>query len=82
MRPKFCKIRLQLFSVLLVLPFFLLGCKEGPKVSVCIVDADNEVLQCRDPKGKIFALTMNGANNYVCMSPNDTEALLNYCKRK
>jgi hypothetical protein len=80
MRQKRSKIKYALCS----LPFFLLfaGCNEGPKLTVCIMDGENEVLQCRDPKGKVFALTPKGSNNYVCMSPSDTEALLNYCKRK
>lgn len=74
-------MRLKIFSVLFLSLFFL-GCKKGPKITVCIVDGPNQVFQCRNPKGEVFALTMDGANNYVAFSPSDTEALLNYCKRK
>jgi hypothetical protein len=78
MLPKSFKTLLLVCSI--ALPLY--GCKQGPKLTICIADGENDVLQCRKPNGEVFALTMVGANNYVCMSPSDTEALLNYCKRK
>lgn len=70
------------FLILLPLAFIMASCLEGPKLSICVLDGKNQTLQCRKPNGDVFVLTTMGADNFMCLSPDDTEALLNYCKRK
>ena len=66
---------------LVLLASLLVGCSTPP-VTVCIVDNANQALQCTKPNGEAFTLPLPQADNYVCMSPEDTEALLNYIKAR
>ncbi len=54
----------------------LASCKEGPKVSFCVLDAPASVLRCADPEGKPFDLELKAADNYGCVSPDDWEKIL------
>lgn len=58
------------------------GCSHGPKVTICVVDAANQQLQCAPASGSAFSVPIGQADNYVCMSPNDAEALFNYLKTR
>lgn len=70
-------------SLLLFVSFNLLGCRgEGPDVIVCLIDSVNNSLQCSDSLGNVTELQLGEANNYVCLSPDDFELLLNYAKKK
>lgn len=72
----------QKLSLALLLAFSLIGCA-GPKVTVCVLDPVNQNLQCFDSKtGKSSVLLLKDAENYVCLSPSDEQAVLNYCKNK
>lgn len=72
--------RIFLRSCSLVLCLFLLGCPNGPDITVCLIDANNFQLACSDPNGKKFTRPITISDNYVCMSPNDTRTLVEYCK--
>ena len=64
----------------LLVVFSLSGCKNGPVVSYCVVDAPNLMLRCSDPKQVPFDLTIAAADNYGCMSPDDWQVLLSWLK--
>jgi len=51
-------------------------------VTVCILDSENSSLECVHPNGKEETLPLEKANNYVCMSPDDTQKLLNQAHLK
>ena len=51
-----------------------------PQVTVCVLDNANQALQCAKPDGETFTLPMPQADNYVCMSPDDTKQLLDWIK--
>jgi hypothetical protein len=61
---------------------FLSACKGKPEITICILDPVNNELQCSPPSGEGFSLPITQAENYVCMSPDDTQALFNYIKAK
>lgn len=66
--------------LILLVAFSLAGCKTGPKVSYCVVDAANSMLRCSDPNKVAFDLTLAQADNYGCMSPDDWQLLLSWLK--
>lgn len=51
-------------------------------VTVCILDSENSSLECVHPDGKEETLPLEKANNYICMSPDDTQKLLNQAHLK
>lgn len=58
----------------------LSSCKNGPKVTICVVDVAKNGYQCVDKNKKESFLPFKDSDNYVAVSPNDVETLLNYCK--
>jgi len=58
----------------------LAGCKDAPKVTVCISDPGNLGFQCKRHDRSEFFLPYDMSENYVALSPRDAEQLLNYCK--
>lgn len=74
---------LRLLSLLLFVSFSLAGCRgEGPEVTVCLLDPVNNSLQCGKADGTQFSLPIVDGENYVCLSPDDFELLLNYAKKR
>jgi hypothetical protein len=71
----------KIFCVAVSLLIFS-ACNDGPEVTICMVYGKGGVLNCRDPKGKVFALTPVQANNFTCFSPQDLQTILNYLKSK
>lgn len=67
---------LKLWSILFLACNFLVGCKDGPKVSFCMFSTD--MFYCSDPDKKPFTVTHEAAAEagYGCMSPDDWEKLL------
>lgn len=65
--------------LLALLTAFVSGC-QTVQVTVCVVNAANNSLECSDPDGKASTLPLKSADNYVCFSPKDTERLLRACK--
>lgn len=53
-----------------------------PQVTICVLDNNNQALQCADPEGQKFTLPMSQADNYVCISPDDTKQLLDWVKAR
>lgn len=61
----------------------MISCKTaGPALTVCLIDSERGELQCGKPDGSGFTLPLNGANNYVCMSPDDFQTLVTFIKEK
>ena len=52
------------------------GCKSGPRVSVCVIDAAAQVLRCADPDQKPFDIELKDSDNYGCLSPDDFEKVI------
>lgn len=67
--------QLKKWSILSVV-FLLSGCKDGPRVSFCVLDAPNGMLRCADPDQNPFDIPISEADNYGCMKPDDWERLL------
>jgi hypothetical protein len=74
------KLRL-LFGVCSLLILVSCGGK-GPKVTVCLLDSANQTLECSNADGQAFTLPLNSAENYVCLSPGDTQKIVDYAKAK
>lgn len=88
-------MRLALWFTLFATCSTLTACKSGPRVTLCIVDAENSGLVCVDPDenatfhelschrpdGTLQVPGLETFNNYVCVSPNDFQALLHACKQ-
>lgn len=51
-------------------------------MTVCILDAQSQSLECVHPDGREETLELVKADNYVCFSPDDTQKLLNYAQLK
>jgi hypothetical protein len=68
--------QLKTWSILFLVCSALSACKNGPKVSFCILDSANKVLRCSDPDKVPFDLSLEMADNYGCMAPDDWEQLL------
>jgi hypothetical protein len=56
------------------------GCKEGPRVTVCVLSNESAGLECADADGTAFYLPFHDAESFVCMSPDDTKAFLKWCE--
>jgi hypothetical protein len=72
------KIWLVAFSLL----WLAAGCKNGPKIVICVVDVANKGYQCVDKKEKEFFLPFELSDNYIAIPPEDAKTLLDYCKSK
>jgi hypothetical protein len=71
------------FKILFVgLSLLLASCGSGPKVTICIVDSNNNGLQCVDAKDKAFFVPIAQADNYVALPPGDMRTLIEYCGLK
>jgi hypothetical protein len=60
----------------LVLFIALVSCNNGPDVTVCLIDAQHNTLECSDSDGHKKTLRFEDAENYVCFSPRDTERMI------
>lgn len=58
------------------------ACSTGPRITVCIVDANGNALQCTPPEGASFSKPISESENYVCLSPSDTQTLFTYVKQR
>lgn len=52
------------------------ACKEGPKVTICILDSVNLKGMCSDPEGKPFTKTLPEMENDLVISPEDMAKIL------
>lgn len=69
--------------LLLLSAFSLASCRgNGPDLTVCLLDPERQELQCATADGVVTTLPLPDATNYVCLSPNEFETLLNYMKKK
>lgn len=53
-----------------------------PQITVCVLDHANQALQCARPDDSTFTLPLPQADNYVCMSPDDTKLLFDWVKAR
>lgn len=67
---------LKTWSILFLVCSLLLGCKDGPRVSFCVMGED--MLYCSDPDKVAFTKSYAeaSAESYGCMAPDDWEKLL------
>lgn len=58
----------------------LLGCKQGPKVTVCVSNPEVAGFECFNQVTQTsFYLNYNDSDHYVALSPNDAQALFDFC---
>lgn len=69
-------------ALLLISLFLFAGCKQGPSLTVCLLNPANQSLECADPEGRNFTLRLIQADNYVCMAPEDFKTLLAWMKQR
>lgn len=67
---------------LLIFLLSFVGCKHAPLLTVCLINAEQNTLECSDANNQAFTLPIESADNYVCMSPEDFKTLLDYAKSK
>lgn len=61
----------------------LVSCKgNGPSVTICIIDSVKNELQCSTAEGVTKVLALPDAQNFVCLSPEDFNLVLNYVKNR
>jgi hypothetical protein len=59
------------------------SCGAGPHVKICISDPANNAFRCYDSQTQTSSIiNFADTENYVCMTPTDAQALLNFCKQK
>lgn len=57
------------------------GCATGPKVTVLVSDpAKGGMESFNENTGKRDFMPYSATDKFVCLTPPDAEALLNYCK--
>lgn len=56
------------------------GCKNGPAVTVCVIDPERLGLQCVRPDETAYFLPLVDADNFACFSPRDLERILKACR--
>lgn len=71
----------KLLVKLLIASISFSACSKA-NVTVCILDAQNQRLECAHPDGRDETIELAKADNYICMSPDDAEKLLNYAQLK
>lgn len=59
---------------------FISACKNGPAVTVCVVDPERLGLQCVRPDETAYFLPLVDAENFACFSPRDLERILKACR--
>lgn len=70
-------------SLLLFAVCSFLGCNgDGPKVPVCILDAENMQLECSNAEGDRDIIPIEFAHGFACFDPDDFKEILDYVKRK
>ncbi len=52
------------------------------QVTVCVLNNLNQTLECAKPDGSTLTLPLLDADNYVCMSPDDTKQLFDWVKTR
>lgn len=54
----------------------------GPQITLCVSDYKAGGFQCVKPDGSNFFLAYSDSDNYLAMSPGDSEHLFNWIKVK
>ena len=70
---------------LLLLFLCLLGsssCKEGPEITVCLMDVKSGQLVCSDPQEGTVYIPFAEADGFIVMKPDDFKRVLDYIKLK
>lgn len=70
----------------IALCLLLAGCKNGPRVTACIVDCDDRAkicqCDCSNSSGQDFVIPIEKCSSFVAMPPTDAERMLKYCRMK
>lgn len=70
-------------ALIILACLFISACwPHGPKIMVCIADPANNNSQCVDKEGNPVVIEWKNMNNFFCLTPDDAQALLTYCKQK
>lgn len=73
------KLLRSVFATLLVV---LVSCAGGPQITPCILSPESHLAECAPPgNGDVFEKQISEMSNYVCFSPDDIQALLEWAKR-
>lgn len=72
----------SLSKILLVVSVISLtaACGKAPKITTCQSDPAKDGLDCVDWEKKTSFLNYDQSGNYVCLSPPDTQSLLEFCR--
>lgn len=75
----------QKISLILLLSFLLSSCatlhpEGGPKITLCLVDANSGDMACYDKEtNQSSTLPFSKTDKFVCLPPQDAQTFLNYC---
>lgn len=71
----------QLKGLLILSAILISSCSGGPGVFVCVQDVANKTLECAhsETNDKI-TLPYEKSDNYVCVSPDDFKAIIDWSK--
>jgi hypothetical protein len=58
------------------------ACKQGPEVTVCLLDVTNSQLACSDPDNNVLFIPFAQADGYIAMAPEDFQKILDYMANK
>jgi hypothetical protein len=66
--------------VLLLSTLFIISCKTGPQISVCVSTPSINGFECyNEQTQQSFVVLYADSDKYIGLSPADAQALLNYC---
>lgn len=72
-----------LLSACAILSVSSSACVSGPRVSPCLLDPVNEAAYCAPAQGgEAVTIPLSGMENFTCFSPDDTQALVEWIKRR
>lgn len=72
--------KLSLMPLLLYLSLAFSGCKDAPKVTVCVSEPTAGGLQCyNESTGEFSFVAYKDSDKYIAMPETDEQTLLDYC---
>jgi hypothetical protein len=73
----------KLLSAVFLTALTLSGCgTKIPPTTPCLIDGDATVAYCAPPdSNEVETKTISQIDKYVCLSPRDLEAVMNYIRR-
>ena len=69
-------------ALLLLCLISFASCKQGPEVTVCLMDVGSGQLVCSDPQEGTVYIPFAEADGFIVLKPDDFKRILDYIKLK